>query len=326
MPSSGVVLFGRVNAGSTSDSLRTVDSSTGRLHDIPLETSFYALVMVPLLPEVGQAIVFNTYTSPSYARSVKRPSTVDDQLFIVRRWSSGSTDIEEFALESLEPVLGTAALHYGKAVLGDTAYRYTYPTYDNFVGWRGQLEFIREPLGEGQPTRTTVRDVRSYLSDPYFPFALLSVGENLYGVVKPTEKEPSIVILRVDPSTGEPTEDVTFTVRGFGDYARGSWEWVVDNGFVYWVATRDEGSDSLAEIWWHELEAPRQLQSASFSLPPGATGIVAFDVDDEYMVLDLLWTDRDRSDLILFELNTQRMDIVNIGLALRDVQIIQLGE
>ncbi len=102
IPPNGVALFGRISGASTSDTLRTTDRSTGQIRDIRIESSSYALVMVPVLPDRGEPIVIKTYTSPSYAKNVASPSTVDDRLVIVRRWSSGSEDISEYDLDTLE--------------------------------------------------------------------------------------------------------------------------------------------------------------------------------------------------------------------------------
>ena len=194
LPSNSTALFGRVYGGATSDKLRTTDKS-GQIHDIRLESSSYALVMVPILPSLGEPIVFDTYTSPSYAKSVKSPSTFDDQLFVVRRWDSGSTDVTEFDVETLEPFLSEAADNFLNAVIGDSAYHYSYPNYDNFYGWRGQLQFVREPLDGSDPIRTTLGNVQSYLNHPYLPFSLISANEKLYGLKEPSSSDPSIIIL-----------------------------------------------------------------------------------------------------------------------------------
>ena len=323
----GVALFGRISAGSTSDLLRIIDQS-GQVRDIRLESESYALMMIPVLPELGDVIVFDTYTSPSYAKSTKSPSTVDDQLFIIRRWDNGETDVTEYDPQTLKPFLSTDATHFFHAVIGDTAYYYRYPEYDNFTGWSGQLEFIQEPLNGGQASRTTLRNVQSYLNDPYFPFALISTGQNLYGLKSPSSSDPSIVILRVDQATGEPTEMVTFTVNGFDDYAQNSWLWVVDNGFVYWAAMRQDSSDTIVEIWWHELERPSQPQSVSLTLPQGATRILDFDIDEGLLVLNPFWEEEisRESKFILFDLSTQTTNVIDLGVRVRDVQIIKLGE
>jgi len=323
LPPNSIALFGRVYGGSSSDKLRTTDLSGG-IHDIRLESNSYALVIVPILPELGEPIVFDTYTTPSYAKSTKSPSTIDDQLFIIRRWDSGATDVTEYDLETFEPLLSSAAVNLEKAVIGDTAYHYSYPKYDNFTGWRGNLDFVQEPLDAGPVSSTTVRNVQSYLNDPYFPFALIAAGQNLYGVKEPSSDDPSIVILRVDQSTGEPTEMVRFTVREFGDYGSSSWQWVVDNGFVYWVAARNQRGETIAEIFWHELERESEPQSTTFMLPEGVTGIWGFDVDDGYFVLEP--ADGNPSELIIFDLRTEKVDVIDLGIEVSDVAIIRLGE
>jgi len=320
----GVVLFGRISGGSSSDSLRTTDGS-GQIRDIPLETSSHALVMVPVLPARGEPIVFQTYTSPSYAKNVASPTSVDDRLFIVRSWDGGSTDVSEYDLKTLEAFPSAAAAHLSKAVVGDTAYSYSYPKYDNFTGWRGQLEFVRQPFNGGQETRTFVRDVRGYLDDPYFPLTIMATGQKLFGLITPFPDKPRIVVVGVDQSTGEPTEIATYAVN-FDDYIRGSWDWAADNGFVYWVATRIDEGETIAEIYWHELERESVIESASLTLPEGVTGIFGFDVDDGYIVLNPSWESGNHSALILFDLSTSVTEIVDLGFDISAVQIIHLGE
>jgi len=285
--------------------------------------------MVPVLPDRGEPIVIKTYTSPSYAKNVASPSTRDDRLLIVRTWDGGSNDISEYDLDTLEALPGRAAVQFSPAVIGDTAYYYSYPSYDNFIGWRGQLELVREPLTGGQETRTTVRSVQGYLNDPFFSrsLRLLTAGEDLYGLIKPTSGDPSIVIVGVDQSTGEPTEIATYPVAGFDDYIRGSWEWVADNGLVYWLAVRnEEGEAAVAEIYWHELGSQSVPQSASVRLPADVTGMYGFDVDDGYLVLEAWLQDRNKSGLILFDLSTGVTEMVDLEVEISDVQIIHLGE
>jgi len=247
----------------------------------------------------------------------------------VRTWDGGSNDISEYDLDTLEVLPGRAAVQFSPAVIGDTAYYYSYPSYDNFIGWRGQLELVREPLTDGQETRTTVRSVQGYLNDPFFSrsLSLLTAGQDLYGLIKPTSNHPSIVIVEVDQSTGEPTEIATYPVDGFDDYIRGSWEWVADNGLVYWLAVRnEEGEAAVAEIYWHELGSQSVPQLASVRLPADVTGMYGFDVDDGYLVLEAWLQDRNKSGLILFELSTGVTEMVDLEVEISDVQIIHLGE
>ena len=321
-----VAVFGRISGASTSDTLRTTDRS-GQISDIRIEGSSYALVMVPVLPDRGELVVIQTYTSPSYAKNVASPSTRDDRLFIVRTWDGGSSDISEYDLDTLDALPSSDAVHLSRAVVGDTAYYYSYPSYDNFIGWRGQLELVRESMTGGQETRTTVRSVQGYLNDPYFPFTLRSDGHNLYGVITPTSGDPTIVIVGVDQSTGEPTEIATYSVDGFDDYLRGSWEWVADNGLIYWLVVRnEEGEAPIAEIYWHELESQSVPQSTSLTLPEDVTGMYGFDVDDGYLVLEAWLQDRNRAGLILFDLGTGVIEILDLAIEISAVQIIHVGE
>jgi len=76
LPPDGVALFGRISGASTSNTLRTTDRTSGQIHDIRIDSSSYALVMVLVLPDRGEPIVIKTYTSPSYAKNVANPPPV----------------------------------------------------------------------------------------------------------------------------------------------------------------------------------------------------------------------------------------------------------
>ena len=328
LPPNGVALFGRITGRSTGDTLRTTDLS-GQIHDIRLESSSYVVAMVRVLPDRGELTVIETYTSPSYAKNVASPSTVDDRLVIVRSWSSGSRDSSEYNLDTLEALPFKTAVHFSPAVIGDAAYYYSNPSYDTWTGWSGQLEFVRESLTSGQQTRTTVGNVQRYLSDPIFwRGSLISAGQDLYGLTTPIASDPSIVVVQVDKSTGEPTEIATYTVSGFDDYMPGSWSWVFDNGLVYWVAARNEGGEIIAEIYWHGLEGEDVPQPVTLTLPEHVIRLYGFDVDDGYFVLETEFRVENSSQikLILFDLTTRATDILDLGFKMSNVEIIHLGE
>ncbi len=154
----------------------------------------------------------------------------------------------------------------------------------------------------------------------------MSAGQDLYGLITPTSGDPTIVIVGVDQSTGEPTEIATYPINGFDDYMRGSWEWVADNGSIYWLAVRSEEGETVAEIYWHELESQLVPQSAFVTLPEDVTGMYGFDVDDGYFVLEAWLRDRNRSGLTLFDSSTGAIEMVDLGFEMSDVQIIHLGE
>ena len=115
-------------------------------------------------------------------------------------------------------------------------------------------------------------------------------------------------------------------VHGGRDHCR-SWDWVADNGFIYWLAVRkEEGEAAVAEIYWHDLESQSVPQSASVTLPEGVTGIYGFDVDDGYFVLEASLQDRNQSGLILFDLGTGVIEILDLAIEISAVQIIHVGE
>ena len=321
-----VALFGRISGEYTRDSLRTV-TPLGQVIHIPLESSSHALVMVSVLPARGEPIVLETFTSPGYARNVASPSTVDDQLFIVRRFDGGNTDFSEYDLKTRRAFPSTAVAHSTGAVVGDTGYSYKIIQYDQVLFLNPslpRLEFIREPLHGGEASRTTVRDVGSYRDDLYFPIKLMSAGQNLYGLKEPSSSDPAIRILRVDQSTGEPTEIVGFEVDDF-NARRLNWVWSVDNGVVYWAMVKD--STNL-EVWRYELERSSPPQVASVTLPQSSAGILQFDVDDGIVVIGILW-EGDAvccTKFVLFDVNIPWADVIDLGLRISDVQVIHLGE
>ena len=67
-------------------------------------------------------------------------------------------------------------------------------------------------------------------------------------------------------------------------------------------------------------------QSASLTLPEGVTGIYGFDVDDGHFVLEPGFQDGKQSGLILFDLSTGAVEIVDLGFEISDVEIIHRGE
>jgi hypothetical protein len=80
-----------VSGGGSSGTLKTVinDSSTGAMLGtkfIQLESSAKSVV---LFPESGEAMVLDSYSSPSYAPHFKRPYTVADRLCISNKFTDG---------------------------------------------------------------------------------------------------------------------------------------------------------------------------------------------------------------------------------------------
>ena len=64
------------------------------------------------------------------------------------------------------------------------------------------------------------------------------------------------------------------------------------------------------------------------TLPQGATAIRNWDIDDGLMVLDPDWEvyASGQSNFILFDLSTQRADVIDLDFVFNDVEIIRLGE
>ena len=101
-----VGLFLAIHGGSDSDLLRTIltDSATGEMigtKNITIERDAKAVVLY--LPDSEEAIVLDSYSSPSYAPHTKRPYTLDDRLFLETKYST-SLDYSEYDPSSLQVI------------------------------------------------------------------------------------------------------------------------------------------------------------------------------------------------------------------------------
>ena len=101
-----VGLFLAIHGGSGSDLLRTIltDSTTGEMigtKNITIERDAKAVVLY--LPDSEEAIVMDSYTSPSYSPHTKRPYTLDDRVFIETKYST-SLDYAEYDPSSLQVI------------------------------------------------------------------------------------------------------------------------------------------------------------------------------------------------------------------------------
>ena len=220
-----------ISGGSNSDLLRTVltDSTTGQMVGskyINLERKSKAVVMY--MPKVGEALVLDAYSSPSYSKHTKRPYSIDDRVFITTKWhGSGKLDLEEYDPVTLRRVkrIGSYAKGDGGnfSVAADTFFYRTESEYDMFRRRSVGGDYFRASFKE--PSKKTK------LGGPGGRLALKSSGEELYAVELPLTDTHVTAVHRLDPATGQVAEQlVTFEIADFDKYLPGSWgDSVVDN-------------------------------------------------------------------------------------------------
>ena len=95
-----------IHGGSDSDLLRAVltDSGAGEMigtKNITIERDAKAVVLY--LPDSEEAIVLDSYTSPSYSPHTKRPYALDDRVFLEAKYST-SLDYAEYDPSSLQVI------------------------------------------------------------------------------------------------------------------------------------------------------------------------------------------------------------------------------
>ena len=136
----------------------------------------------------------------------------------------------------------------------------------------------------------------------------------------------------MDPLDPEASEIVaSFEVSDVKDYVPSSWwQMAEDNDVVYWAAMSYQGERLVGEVWSFRLDDPESDPLMHSFTVPGAPGemsmILKFDVDDGHAVIQPRFTGYTDSRLILYDLNTGSVDLVDTGLRIFDVQILHLGE
>ena len=108
------------------------------------------------------------------------------------------------------------------------------------------------------------------------------------------------------------------------------WQMAEDNNVAYWAAMSYQGQDLVGEVWSFRLDDPESdPEMHSFTVPdaPGEISmLLKFDVDDGVTVIQPRFRGFTDSRLILYDLNTGAVDLVDTGLRIFDVQVLRLGE
>ena len=161
---------------------------------------------------------------------------------------------------------------------------------------------------------------------------LVQASQNRFVLKGARPEDPVTSITRVDPLDPEASKIVaSFEVSGAEDYVPSNWwQMAEDNDVVYWAAMSYQGERLLGEVWSFRLDDPESDPLMHSFTVPGAPGemsmILKFDVDDGHAVIQPRFTGYTDSRLILYDLNTGSVDLVDTGLRIFDVQILHLGE
>ena len=328
LPQTTAVYF-RTRGRSRSDTLKAIVSSpTGEMLGskfIQIEST--SSVLVVYSPDTGEATVFHTYSSPSYSKRSKRPLTIDDRLYLETEYENGSLNIVEYNPGTLASRGSGDTELLRAAVIGDTHFYYKYPEYRGFLGYYGYLEFVKEPVSGGEATRRRLRPPDDYRDDPDFPFRLVAVGQDLYGVKTPFTEGDPIVIYRVDRSTGEPTRIATFPHRD--PDRKGFPEPKFDNDMVYWALVNKSATSTVIQVWSYRLGDPAtKLNITDIRVPSGGreASVFGFDVDDGHFVFTVRLKGDKTHQLLFYDEESKSISVSDPGLVVNYAQIIHFGE
>jgi hypothetical protein len=161
---------------------------------------------------------------------------------------------------------------------------------------------------------------------------VVEASQNQFLLKGARPEDPVTTITRVDPSSSGDSEIVaSFEVSDVASYVPSRWwQMALDNDVVYWTAMSYQDQGLVGEVWSFQLNDPASdPKMHSFAVPdaPGEMSmILKFDVDDGHAVIQPRFSGSTDSRLILYDLNTGSVDLVDTGLSIFDVQILHLGE
>ena len=161
---------------------------------------------------------------------------------------------------------------------------------------------------------------------------LVQASQNRFVLKGARPEDPVTSITRVDPLNPEASKIVaSFEVSDEDGYVPSSWwQMAEDNDVVYWAAMSYQGQVLVGEVWFFQLDDPASDPLMHRFTMPDAPGemsmILKFDVDDGHAVIQPRFRGSTDSRLILYDLNTGSVDLVDTGLKIFDVQIIHMGE
>tara|TARA_B100000315_G_C14476903_1_gene541064 strand:+ start:74 stop:886 length:813 start_codon:yes stop_codon:yes gene_type:complete len=145
-------------------------------------------------------------------------------------------------------------------------------------------------------------------------------------------EDPVTTITRMDPSNPDASDIVaSFEVSDIDGYVPSSWwQMAEDSNVVYWAAMSYQGQSLVGEVWSFRLDDPASDPVMHrFTVPDAPqemSMLLKFDVDDGHAVIQPRFRGSTDSRLILYDLNTGSVDLVETGLRIFDVQILHLGE
>lgn len=319
-----VRIFMAINGAQDSDSLRTVDSS-GRIHDIQLETSVKALVAYA--PSSDDLIVFDTYTSPSYSKNTKRPQTSDDRLIVAQKWhGGGSMDFQEY-----DPSTLTTSSQ------GVASYRSSHDVEEQNLTFDAEGAFYRTNVEEDLFRRTTTGgdlvylrhddNVESVVLGRLQNYALIhAYGDELFGITPVWAGNPTVAFYSINTDTASQSELGSFSFPGFDSY--NSWTRpVVDNGIATWASAETFGSQTTVRLWSMSLaDAPHDPVTIDLEID-GEFQVLDVDRDDDFFVMLIRRPGTGiANELALFDKLSGDLTVVDTGLKIFDVEVVRYGE
>ncbi len=303
LPSNTVGLYLGVNLGSETDYLHE--------YDIVLESATKAIMLY--IPESSELVIIDTYTSPSYARSTKRPYSVDDRLFITREWSSGSLDIEE--LDPRTGGIATSARNLGNslyAIVGDIAYSCKVTERFGSDDYRLMRYNLAVSGSQGNAILETC-NIDLYSDDGEL-YAIRTKEDDL------TRGSLPIDIFHWNESTLEFDFVNTLLLPNYSEYS--CCEFAVDGAKVYAAGLKSAASQ--VEIWEYEfVDDTEPSAGISAAVGGGIVGLFDMDADDGHFAIHLQGVG---PPLLLLDLLSGSYELVDPGVGFFDVQILFLED
>ena len=267
-------------------------------------------------PDSGEQTLIDTYSSPSYSRSAKRPYVLDGRLFIVRHW----TDSKRQDYTELDPathrVLSTTT-GGGRsddevyAIVGDEVFFLTSPRFEP-IGPSAKPRLKRMPLGPDSFGNDVVLNEDAGF---FHGGTLLADAGNLYWA---TKQEDELGLYEVSQTTEDVTPIDLFRVLDAEDSM--SWSFAAADGVFYWAVLR---TDRHVELWRYDPSAggsPAVLDEVL--LPPEVSPFGArIDADDGHLAVWLLGQPDGDSQFILYDPETASSRIVDTGLRVFGFQV-----
>jgi len=336
LPENTLALVMAVRGGSSSSTLKTIinDSSTGEMLGtkfIQLESSSKSVVLY--LPDTGESMVLDSYSSPSYAPRFKRPYTVDGRLYVSNKSTNGGAlSITEYDTATLSRKSGWStqkdALDPGYAVAGGRVYFKTGSTQQWSMSrgfYDAPGDYLSSPFDDGWETIEMER--------PKLRFSLVSGGETLYGAKLPSESDPITGVFTVNPDTGQPADSyiTAFEIEDWDDYLPTSWQSVViADGIAYWAGFLNGPANYSVEILAADLTDPDIFTVYGFDMPTSEKEITGFysaiDADGGYVLIKPSYEGGDRSRLLIYDTANETVQLIDTGFHIVDVQVIFIEE